>query len=435
MDSGSKEAGNEIVNNKVFGGGWRVALPAALILIAGTVLGGAVVSPSQATSPPPSAGVAERENAQLDRLAAGNLDGTDAADQPDESVSVAAETTDGQTLVKMGINYSSAWHLYSSAYTTDEILNRDFARFNQDGIEYICLYLYWYRLEGNTRGDYTSSKTFGDAYLKDVARVIGAAHSHGIKVMVTISTLWGADGEWCTPDYVIDPVTGKNHALAVIRSKEMNQAFLDVFTHTVEYLMGTAGIWSWALNEPWYYPRVLPAPFADIDQRENFITLFQDMQQIVRTRDGRPFTIQFPSAKDLGESVFDIFSRDWQWDQRIFDAVDFVSLSSYPPAAPRLWDDWKATVGSNVAGCVASGKRVWVAQIGATGDDQSQVEQYGRTVGFLRTLPVDGIMPWQWRGDGFNVDWSPPGSGTNLCADPVTGVGRPAYDLLVRLLD
>jgi len=57
-------------------------------------------------------------------------------------------------LLGKGVNYLSLYHMYSSDYTTDDILRRDFSRFQQDGINVISLSLSWYRLEGNTRGDY-----------------------------------------------------------------------------------------------------------------------------------------------------------------------------------------------------------------------------------------------------------------------------------------
>lgn len=333
---------------------------------------------------------------------------------------------------RKGLNYMSAWHLYDPKYTTDEILDRDFNRFKNDGINYIDICLYWYRLEGNTQGDFYSSNKYGDAFLKNVRRIIETADRHNIKVMVTISTLWGSDSPWCTPDYVIDPVTGENQGLAVVRSPEMHQAFLNMFSHTVNYLKGTKGIWCWALNEPWYYPSKLQPPYENIDQKENFISLFQEMKSISASLDGRPFTIQFLCAHPWGEKVFDIFSNDWQWDPRIFEATDFISFSANPPSDTGLFDKWKPIVRSNVTRCHQKGEKVWIAQTSSVGDNAFQIDKYGQIFQFMKTLPLEGIMPWQWRSDSFHPEWSVPGTGSNLCLDSTTGEGRPAYYLFVN---
>jgi hypothetical protein len=330
-----------------------------------------------------------------------------------------------------GIDYMSAWHAYDSKYTTDEILNRDFTHFKNDGIDHIGIYLYWYRLEGNKQGDYTSSKLFGDAFLENIKRVIKIANQHDIKVMVTISTLWGADSPWCTPDYVIDPVTGENQGLAVIRDPKMRQAFLDTFTHTVNYLKETDGIWCWALNEPWYYPRALQPPFGKIDQKENFISLFQEMKTITKSLDGRPFTIQFPCAHATNTNVYNIFGNDWNWDPRIFDATDFISFSANPPSNRGLFNKWKSIVESNVTKCSQNEKKVWIAQTSSVGEDNYQNNEYSQLLAFMKNLPLDGIMAWQWRGDAYNTEWAPPGTGSNLCADSAIGEGRPAYNMFV----
>ena len=96
-----------------------------------------------------------------------------------------------QRIIQKGINYLSQWHWYLPNVTTDEILRRDFAKFQTDGIKYISLPLYWYRLEGPIRGDFTGSNSYGDAFLANIKRVIGIANQYGIKTMVDIHTLWG----------------------------------------------------------------------------------------------------------------------------------------------------------------------------------------------------------------------------------------------------
>lgn len=343
-----------------------------------------------------------------------------------------------ETVQQKGINYQSVWHWYNSDYTTDDILHRDFSRFKNDGINYISLTLFWYRLEGDTRGDYGGTDeygtTYGEPFLDDVKRVIAVADQYGLKVMLSIHTLWGPDSTWCTPDYVIDPVTGLNEASAVVRSQEMRDAFIDMFFHTVDYLKGTQNIWCWALNEPWYWPNVLEPPFENIDQKENFITLFQEMNGIVESLDGRPFTVRFPSVHSEPEYVTDIFADNWGWDERIFMTLDFITFTTYLPDNPSLLEDWKFITSNNVAGSVQKGSNVWIAEFGSDGDDNKQAEDYRTMLGHLKTLPVEGIFPWTWRSDVAGMEWDAPGMGYNICADAEAGLGRPAYQVFINEL-
>lgn len=322
---------------------------------------------------------------------------------------------------KLGLNYVSLWHFYSEEYTTDEVLHRDFTRFHNDGIEYISLSLIWYRLEGDTRGDYN------DAFLDEIKRVSSIAHQHNIKVMITFHTLWNE--EWNTPAYVIDPYEGLRRHLAIVRSQEMREAFLDMVTHTVDYLKGTPGIDSWCvLNEPWYWPKSLPPPLENVDQRENFITLFQDLSAIVKALDDRPVTIKFVSIHHAETTMFNIFERDWSWDGRLFEALDFISLNTY--ASLGMTDEWKAITTNNILGCSQRGKKVWFGECGFENDD-TQVEDYRAYLHFVSTLPVEVIIAWYWRGDTATKPGAPVGTGYNLCQDE-TGAPRPAYYVFVE---
>jgi hypothetical protein len=336
-----------------------------------------------------------------------------------------------------GVNYLSLYHLYSTKYTTNEILRSDFSRFKQDGINVISLSLYWYRLEGNVRGSYDGSDAkmgpYGDRFLDDVKRVIGVAHEYGIEVLVTFHTLWGTDSSWCTPDYVIDPVSGKNIGLAIVRSEEMKGAFVDMVNHTVRYLAGTPGIWAWALlNEPWYWPHELDPPFDGINQNEGFIDLIQRLSTVVKESDGRPTTIRFASSSN----GTNIFVDDWGWDQRIFDALDFISFNAYMTIHPELVNAWMNITSTNVIGCVNRGKRVWVTEFGYKSDDDTlQSSHIRQTVEFYTTLPIDGWIAWYWRSDAAPAGWQENpgqiGKGMDLCAS-ADGTPRPAYYDIIR---
>ena len=364
-----------------------------------------------------------------------------------------AETDNETAHIEKGLNYLSLYHMYSSNITTDAILNRDFSKFRADGITVISLSLYWYRLEGSVEGDYdgvyrngNAKSYYGNWFLNDVKRVIQVANVHNIKVLVTFHTLWGGDGTWCTPSYVVDPVTGLNVGLAIVRSLEMRQAFINMFNHTVSYLARTPGIWAWAiLNEPWYWGRTgTEHDFITNNgqtQKENFITLIQTLSGIVKAIDGRPVTIRFSNIHENRDengtvtSLKNIFTSDWGWDQRIFDALDFIGINAYQYEEPTetLQTTWLNMTTQNVLGCASRNKQVWITEFGGSGsndDDVTQANDYGKAISTYQNLPIKGLIAWFWRGDSPNNNPGLPGTGYNLCANATTGEPRPAYSEL-----
>ncbi len=342
----------------------------------------------------------------------------------------------GNSSFLAGLNYDSAFHWYSAQFTNDSVLRRDFSRFHQDGINLVELGLYWYRLEGDTQGDYNGTRSalgdYGDIFLGHVKHVISIARDYGLKVLVDIHTVWGVDGIWATPKYVADPVTGNSDTLAIVRSPAMREAFPNMFTHTVRYLAGTPGIWAWALlNEPWYYPHQLPPPFEGIDQEGNFATLIQNMSSMVRENDGRPVTVKFGSVNAFNDTagepqVGNIFVDDWHWDRRVLGSLDFLSFDTYIPPYPQLVQKWENITAGDVLGSAQKGKPVIITEFGYTSNDNNLQEANFRTmVDLFKSLPLDGWTAWEWRCDWVS-DNVPIGEGYNRCAS-AGGTPRPAY--------
>ena len=328
------------------------------------------------------------------------------------------------TLQQKGINYEAEYNHYDPQYTTDAILARDFSKFQADGIKYIRLPLYWYNIEGNTQGDYS------DSFLNNVKRIITTANEYGIQTMADIHTMWSSD-EWCTPTYVIDPYTRLNDELAIARSQEMQDDFVAMFSHAVNYLEGTPGLWCWSINEPWYYPLTLPAPLQNVDQKGNFITLFQRMEGIAHSG-GSLFTVCFPSVHSDPSDVTDIFANNWNWDSRIFSTLDFISFTTYLPNNPSLLNDWEAITSSNIQGCVDRGKEVLIAETGSDNSNTAQgIEDYQTILKHLTTLPVEGIFPWMWRSDTDDPKFETPDTGYNLCENATTGISDTCYSVFL----
>ncbi|MCW4024986.1 MAG: hypothetical protein NWF01_08130 [Candidatus Bathyarchaeota archaeon] len=352
------------------------------------------------------------------------------------------------TTTQIGLNYLSTYHLYSPKYTTDAILNRDFSKFQQDNISIISLSLYWYRLEGNTQGSYNGTlpdgSIYGDIFLDNVKHVISTANQYGIKVIATVQTLWDDDSTWCTPDYVIDPASGKNIGLAIVRSPEMKQAFIDMINHTVTYLSDAQGIWAWGiLNEPWYWGRT-PTEHDFVTsngqtQKENFLTLFKDLSNTVKMVDERPVTIKFCNTKtyigsDGAPKIKNIFTDDWGMDNRLFNAVDFVSFNVYMPDYPQLEETWQNMTITNINESNYHGKTVSISEFGYnTNDSNIQAAHMEKSIQFYKTLQVTSYSAWFWEGDNNVPNTFGYGrTGYNLCEDAQTGDTRSAYEILIN---
>ncbi|MCW4044520.1 MAG: glycoside hydrolase family 5 protein [Candidatus Bathyarchaeota archaeon] len=387
-----------------------------------------------------SPGACDNSNGYQTTIDQNELQSESALETGSSVVTMRLKLGNETTHIAKGLNYLSAYHMYSNKSLSDAILERDFSRFRQDGIEVISLSLYWYRLEGHTRGSYDGvhpdKSPYGDTFLTNVKRVINIANQNGIKVLVTFHTLWGSDSPWCTPDYVIDPVTGNNTGIAIVRSDEMREAFVDMFTHTVSYLAGTPGIWAWAiLNEPWYWPHELPAPFEDVDQKENFINLFQELSNVVKVLDGRPVTIRFVNthigtASDGVPRMKNIFVDDWGWDQRIFNTLDFISFNAYSPQQPNFEEIWLNITTTNVLGSFQRNKQVWITEFGSKADDETtQAKDFDKMLSLYVSLHISGCLAWLWSSSEAPDAISE--SNWNLCINYQTGIGKLAYQKLL----
>jgi hypothetical protein len=317
---------------------------------------------------------------------------------------------------QVGVEYLSTYGTYQDS---DTVLRRDFALFKQSGINLVVFGINWYRVEGPTRGDYNGTypdgTPYGNQVLDGVKRFVSISSEYNIKVVISFYTLWGDDGIWCTPKYVNDPVTNKSDQQAIVRSDEMRQAFVDMFTYTVNYLAGTPNVIAWdILGEPWYYPSTLPAPYSNINQKENFIQLIQTLSSTVKRLDGRPVSIPFVSSHEYTDitgqpSIINLYEQDFGWDQRILDALDFFCFSTLMPSDPQLHEQWFSITQHNVESAVSYGKKVWIEGIGSSSeDDNKQKSDYYKQINFLQTIPVDSYTVWCWWIDPNNAgkEWN-----------------------------
>ena len=341
-------------------------------------------------------------------------------------------------LPRVGIHYISRFGTFEES---DDILRRDFARFHHDGLSVIVLLVDWYRIENKfERGDYDGNYTeiprlggpYGRLVLDGVKRFIGIADEYNLSTVVGVSTLWGKDSTWAIPNYAVDPVTGIVQGLAIVRSSDVRQGFINMFTYFVQQLVATPNILGWhILGEPWYFPRKLPPPYDDIDQKENFITLFEDLTEIVKRLDGRATTVAFVNVHiwkdDTGRlRLFNLFEDDFGWDPRIFNTLDFITFSTTMPYDfPEIIEEWKSITWENIRGCRERDKKIWFMGVGYSGqssdDDEAQATAMRTIAGFVETLPLELWNVWCWFPDPYYI-----GRGGNLLKT-MEGEPRPAY--------
>jgi len=307
------------------------------------------------------------------------------------------------------MNYLSKYHRYQ---TPNDILRRDFRRFREGGLNLVSLSLYWHHVEGPERGVYHPE------FLDSVRNCIARARDAGLGVLITLHTLWGEDSKWCIPAYVSDPVINSRRGLAIIHSSEMRKAFLQMYEWMVSALAGTPGIWGYAmLNEPWFYP------VTEAD-REAFIALIQAQKAThERHTRGLPTTIRFVNHHT--QYRVNHFRRDWNYDQRLLDCLDWVGLNCYPPTTYN-WNEAAAFLAANVAELSSRGKKIFMTEFGSkAASDQDQAADYRQLLdAFQRTAGIRGWMPWSW----LTEDWY--GDRCNLWSS-TRGGPRSAYDLLV----
>jgi hypothetical protein len=317
-------------------------------------------------------------------------------------------TTPIKDAAHVGVNYLTLYHLYN---TPTETLERDFTRFRDDGIKTIVVLLYWYRVE-SSRGVYNRQ------FINNVVRVCNVAAQYGLEVMIDFHTLIQQSDAWSNPDYV---GVGMN----LITNTTIASSYVAMVSWAVDKLKGAPNIWSYAvLNEPWYWP-------LDGWRKTNWINLIVELSGAVKQATDKPVTVRFVGA---------LFERDWGWDSRIINALDFISLNAYINDGSSRAIDWKSpdeysnglrNIAQKAAGL---GKQVQITEFGShASDDNAQADRYRvYTDIFKATQNLIGWISWGWDRsyDKNNPTWD--ACGTYSIAVQSTGTPRPAYLILIQ---
>jgi hypothetical protein len=315
-------------------------------------------------------------------------------------------------LIMKSISYYSAFDKWD---VSNQTLLRDFNRFKADGIDIVNLCVHWHKIE-NERGEYNLK------VLDGIRNAIIVANEAGLKARISMQYTWDSPG--LTPDYVIDPFTGNNWMLAILRGMDMREAFLSMYNYTTAYLSDSP-VWGWTiLGEPWYWPRTLPPPFNEIDQKENTITLMQELASIVRTNIGDTVKVDvnFVSAhlftrSDGSAGIENLFENDWRWDDRIFQTLDSISFTYHPLDTLDRWPNDTAAYHMyvniteyNKAQCQARGKDVELT-LGAPFNASNNSSAWSKMLSDISNQSLDGLCAYYWRSNDHL------GQKMNLCGN------------------
>ncbi len=211
---------------------------------------------------------------------------------------VNAASSDTADLL-FGINYQSTNYHYKE-HLTDEVLDRDFLLFKNQGFKFIILNVIWKYFEQDRRGIYN------DAAINDLIRVCAFAEKYDLSVVIDFHTIVRKDSSWTIPEWVTP-----RYFETVFTNNIVRDAWLSFLGHMADRLKGVNNIESWQMmNEP---ARNGWACDVSIDE---YVGLWTDMKAAIRTYSDKPVSIRFDEClishfnlRSLESVVFVIISR------------------------------------------------------------------------------------------------------------------------------
>ena len=315
---------------------------------------------------------------------------------------VNAKPQDGDktSTTKYGIIYFSTHNHYEPQYLTDQVLNRDFKLFKEQGFRYVTLPIIWKYFEP-TKGSYNE-----DA-LDDIERVCNFAAKYKLKIIIEFYTMMQEDTftmpTWLSPrkfeQVFLDPT--------------IKQAWLNFQDHCARRLNNIENIYSWhMMNEP------ARKEWACDVSIEDFLELWTGMKTIFKSYSDRPVSIRF-AAQVLDNPEH--FNRD----PRIYNLLDYVSLNWYE-------DHCSKEILESLVNQIKTYTKVTISEFGfSTDDDQLQEQKYQEYISLFKRIKINECTAWMWRADYDSPNPEPAGTGFNL-AKNIQGKPRPAFYLLTN---
>ena len=273
-----------------------------------------------------------------------------------------------------GVNYLSAYNHYEPRYLSDEILERDFGLFRNQGLEYVTLVAVWKYLEPQLGA-------YNDTAIDELIRVCDFASRYNLRVTIDFYTLM-KNNSWTMPVWLSPR---KFETIFTDKTGTARQAWLDFLGHCASRLNSSESIWSWhMMNEPARKSWGCNVPIED------FLQLWADMKEIFRSYSNRPVSIRFTPQ------VFDD-PNHFNRDPRIYDVCDYISLNWYEVYCSR-------ELFSDVVEDVSAHTKVIVSEFGTNvTDDHAQADLYRQYVDLFHSLGIRDCIAWMWRADNSST--------------------------------
>jgi hypothetical protein len=307
------------------------------------------------------------------------------------------------TDLRFGVNYQSTNHHYSpNEHLTDEVLDRDFQLFKNQGLQFIVLNVIWKYFE-------PVCGVYNEEAIGNLARVCAFADKYGLKVVIDFHTIANKDSSWSIPEWV-----APRYFETVFTNSTVRQAWLSFLAHMAYRLDGVSNLESWQMmNEP---ARNSWACDVSVD---DYVNLWTDMKTAIGQHSTKPVSIRFSAQ------TFYHFNND----PRIYGVCDYFSINWYIEDGPVSQGNFTAAV----LDAQAHNRKVMVSEFGSdTGqngdllDEAGVTEQYQDSLDIFRALGVDECAAFFWRADYNSTTPSKPGTGLNL-AKSDDGTPREAF--------
>ena len=265
-----------------------------------------------------------------------------------------------------GVNYLSDGNRY---YESDDILEKDFAFFKQNGISIISIRVMWISIESSP-GNYRTE------VINNYKRVLSMAEKYNLKVNIDFWSHFHSFSTYWRPNYVTS-----NRAIYLDNS--IKQAWFNMVKYVVNQLNGYSAINSWAvMNEPFYDYS------SDRVPMERFIVECADL---IRSLDNRPITCRFTVDYNPWNGLF---------DYDILDALDIVSITEY------MSPDWSSsyhgatwnTIKQALEWCNQHNKDFWIIEFGtSSGSDETKRQYFNGSIEMFQELGIKTVFAWAWQ--------------------------------------
>jgi hypothetical protein len=259
--------------------------------------------------------------------------------------------------LRTGLTYYGNYQDWSGI--PDSVLDRDFARFQNDGIKLILLPVFWNSAEGSTPGSYKTE------VFSRLNHIIDKAREYGIKVVMNIHT-------WYTGTNV--PSYAENQRNTIVNST-IRQYWLNFVKYFIRALdkenvesfqvFNELSHHSWSMN-------------VTQDQFYDFcISTFEAARSVTY----KPISARWGGdgtngMEDRFYGIFDYFCTNY------YDAYNEPSQLQNIFNKVRLYN-----------------RDLWITEYGlATSDDQAQAQRYESNLSLFKSVGIHTAVNWWWSG-------------------------------------